>query len=163
MRLGSLFCLLIALVGVCAAQDSNFSVGPQYLITGSPIFARPVATPTLSLNTPLPPIPDLPQIGPVIGTQPYIADPVLEHQADLFPIYYGYAMPSVVEIVGAEPPRELPASIIDPGVAGITTAQSLNESGYGVPLGETASYWKAHKPRAPRVYTNADVERLHGG
>ena len=61
-----------------------------------------------------------------------------------------------------EPPRELPISIVDPGVAGMTTARSLNESGYGVPLGDTASYWKTHKAHAPRVYTNADVERLPG-
>ena len=162
MRLSSLFCLLLTVVGVSAAQDSNFPVGPQYLITGSPALARPISTPTLSLNSPLPPIPDLPELGPVIGEQPYIDNPALEQQPDLFPIYYGYPMASVVELADTEPPRELPASIVDPGVAGITTAQSLSQSGYGVPLGDTASYWKTHKPHAPRVYTNADVERLHG-
>ena len=162
MRLSSLFCLLLTLLGVCAAQDSNFPVGPQYLMTGSPVFARPISTPTLSLNTPLPPIPDLPEIGPVIGSQPYIANPALEQQPDLFPIYYGYPMNSVVELVDTELPRELPASMVDPGVAGMTTAQALTQSGYGVPLGDSASYWKTHKARAPRVYTNADVERLPG-
>jgi hypothetical protein len=162
MRLASLFCLLVLLVGVTAAQDSNFPIGPQYLITGSPTFARPIATPTFSLDTPLPAIPDLPQIGPVIGNQPYIANPVVEQQPDLFPIYYGYSMPSVVEIVDTEPPRELPASIVDAGVAGIVNAQSLSELGYGLPLGDTASYWKSHRPRAPRVYTNADIARLPG-
>jgi hypothetical protein len=162
MRLASLFCLLVLLVGVTAAQDSNFPIGPQYLITGSPTFARPIATPTLSLETPLPPIPDLPEIGPVVGNQPYAVNPVLEQQPDLYPIYYGYSMPSVVEITDTEPPRELPASIVDPGVAGIVNAQSLSELGYGLPLGDTASYWKSHKPHAPRVYTNADIARLPG-
>ncbi|MFZ1140503.1 MAG: hypothetical protein WAN76_15075 [Candidatus Sulfotelmatobacter sp.] len=163
MRLGSLFCLLFLLVGITAAQDTNFPVGPQYLVTfGSPMFARPIATPTLWLDVPLPPIPSLPEVGPVIGNQPYIENPELQHEVDLFPIYYGYPMPSVVELTSAEPPRELPASIVDVGVAGITNAQSLREQGYGVPLGDTASFWKAHKPHAPRVYTNADVERLHG-
>ncbi len=162
MRLASLFCLLVVLVGVTAAQDSNFPIGPQYLITGSPTFARPIATPTLSLETPLPAIPDLPEIGPAVGNQPYVANPVLEQQPDLFPIYYGYSMQSVVEIVDSEPPRELPASIVDPGVAGIVNAQSLSELGYGLPLGDTASYWKSHRPHAPRVYTNADIARLPG-
>ncbi|MFZ0860350.1 MAG: hypothetical protein WB781_15065 [Candidatus Sulfotelmatobacter sp.] len=163
MRLGSLFCLLFLLVGITAAQDTNFPVGPQYLVTfGSPMFARPIATPTLWLDVPLPPIPSLPEVGPVIGNQPYIENPELQHEVDLFPIYYGYPMPSVVELTSAEPPRELPASIVDVGVAGITNAQTLREQGYGVPLGDTASFWKAHKPHAPRVYTNADVERLHG-
>ncbi len=162
MRLGSLFCLLLTVVGVSAAQDSNFPTGPQYLITGSSEFARSISTPTLSLNSPLPPIPDLPEIGPVIGEQPYITNPALAQQPDLFPIYYGYPMASVVELGDTEPPRELPISIVDPGVAGMTTPQSLNESGYGVPLGDTASYWKTHKAHAPRVYTNADVERLPG-
>jgi hypothetical protein len=32
-----------------------------------------------------------------------------------------------------------------------------------VTLGESASFWKSHKLHASRVYTNADVERLHGG
>jgi hypothetical protein len=163
MRLGTLCCLLFALMGISGAQEMSFPMGPQYLlISGEPMFAQPIATPTLSLETPLPPIPSLPEVGPVIGNQPYIENPKLQQGPDLFPIYYGYPMPSVVELVSTEPPRELPASIVDPGVAGITNAQSLREQGYGVPLGETASFWKAHKPHAPRVYTNADVERLHG-
>src|SRR5579864_9125584 len=113
MRCASLFCLLVVLVGVAAAQDSSFSIGPQYLITGSPTFARPIATPTVSLDTPLPAISDLPQIGPVIGNQPYIANPdVVAQQPNLFPIYYGDPMPSVVEIVDTEPAPELPASIV---------------------------------------------------
>jgi hypothetical protein len=52
----------------------------------------------------------------------------------------------------------LPASITDTGVTGTTTALWLRERGYGVPLGDTASYWKTHKPHAPRVFTNADVQ-----
>jgi hypothetical protein len=163
MRLACLFCLLFALTEITAAQEVSFPVGPSYLLTsGSPMFAQSVATPTLSLETPLSPIPDLPEVGPVIGNQPYIANPELQHQANLFPIYYGYPMLSTVELSSAEPPRELPASIVDPGVAGTANAQSLRERGYGVPLGDTASFWKVHEHRAPRVYTNADVERLRG-
>jgi hypothetical protein len=162
MRLAPLFCLFFALVGLSAAQDTNFPVGPQYLLTGSPLLARSIATPTLSLETPLPPIPDLPEIGPVIGTQPYISNPELRHQADLFPVYYGYPMASVVELSSAEPPRELPASLVDSGVAVMIEAPSVREQESGITLGEVAVFWKTHKPHAPRVYTNADVERLHG-
>jgi hypothetical protein len=165
MRFTSLFCLLLALMGItAAAQEMSFPVGPSYLLTsGNPMLARPIATPTLSLDTPLPPVPSLFEVGPSVVDQPYIPNPVLEQLGpDLFPIYYGYQMPSVVEIVSTEPPRELPASIVDPGVTGMTNAQSLRESGYGSPLGDIGVYWKTHRLHAPRVYTNADVERLHG-
>ena len=159
----TLFCLLFALIGISAAQDINFPSGPSYLmISGSPTFAQSVATPTLSFDTSLPPISSLPEVGPVIGNQPYIENPERQQGPDLYSIYYGYPMPSVVEIVSTEPPRELPASFVEAGVVGITSVQSLRQQGYGAPLGDTANFWKAHKPRAPRVYTNADVERLRG-
>jgi hypothetical protein len=162
MRLTTLFCLFIALAGIGAAQDTNFSSGPQYLVTGSsPMFLRSIATPSMSLEPSLPDLPSLPQIGPAVTDQAYVANPELQHVANLFPIYYGYPMPSVVELTSAELPGELPASITDAGVTGFTTAQSLRERGYGVPLGDTASFWKAHKRPAAHVYTNADVQRLH--
>jgi hypothetical protein len=160
MRLATLPCLLLALAGISAAQEMNFPVGPRYLLTsGSPLLARPIATPSLSLEAPFPGIPSLPQIGPAVENEAYVANPELRHQADLFPVYYGYPMTSVVEISSAEPPRELPASITDAGVTGMTDPQSLRMRGYGVPLGENATFWKTHKPHAPRVYTNADVQR----
>jgi len=162
MRLVSLFCLSVVLVGISAAQDTNFSVGPQYLVTsGSPLFARPLATPSLSLGEPLPGIPNLPEIGPAVENQPYVPNPESPREPNLLPIYYGYPMISVVELTSAEPPRELPASITDVGVTGMTDAQSLRVRGYGVPVGDVASFWKTHKPHAPRVYTNADIQRLH--
>jgi hypothetical protein len=162
MRLASLLCLSVVLVGVSAAQGTNFSVGPQYLMTsGSPLFAGPIATPSLSLEAPLPGIPKLPEIGPEVQAQPYLVNPELRHQANLFPVYYGYQMISVVELSSSELPRELPASITDVGVVGMTTAESLRERGYGVPIGYAASFWKARTPHAKRVYTNADIERLH--
>jgi hypothetical protein len=161
MRLASLSCLLIALGAIAAAQETNFSVGPQYLmISGSPSFARPIATPSLSFDTGLSPIPNLPQIGPAVENQPFAVNPEASQGPNLFPIYYGYPMTSVVELTSAEPPRNLPGSIIDIGVTGITDAQSLRERGFGVPLGDNAAFWKTHKPRASRVYTNADIQRL---
>lgn len=157
MRLARLLSLSVFLVGISAAQDTNFPVGPQYLMNyGSPLFAAPIATPSLSLEAPLPGIPKLPEIGPEVRDQPYLTNPELQHQANLFPVYYGYQMISVVEITSAELPRELPASITG-GVIELTTAESLGEGGYGVPIDYAASFWKAHTPRAKRVYTNAEI------
>jgi hypothetical protein len=51
---GLLFVLAgICSIGVCAAQDTNFAAGPQYLLNNRPsLFLRPIATPSLSLSTP---------------------------------------------------------------------------------------------------------------
>jgi hypothetical protein len=155
-----LFCLFFALVGLGPAQDTNFSLGPQYLLTGSPLLARSIATPTMSLDIPLPPLPELPEVGPKVQDQPFIPNPITDLGPDLLPIYYGYPMPPVVIVVSEESPREVPASLVDSGVVGMIDAPSLG--GGGITLGEVAMFWKAHKSHAPRVYTNADVERLHG-
>jgi len=163
MRLASFCFFLFVLAGISAAQDMNFAVGPQYLMTsGSPMFARPIATPTLSLDAPLPPIPSLPEVGPPVADQPFVPNPEIPGP-DLLPIYYGYAMPSVVELSSTEAASEVPQSIIDAGVVGMTDVQALRERGYGATLGESASFWKSHKLHASRLYTNADIERLHGG
>lgn len=46
-----LLVLPLVLVGLSLAQDTNFSVGPQYLVTsGSTMLLRPIATPSLSLG-----------------------------------------------------------------------------------------------------------------
>jgi hypothetical protein len=164
MRLIGLFCLLLALAGISAAQDTSFPVGPQYLLTGSPLFAQPVATPSRSLEAPLPPVPSFPEDSGVINQQPISESEAAQIQipVDLFSIYYGYPLPSVIILSSDEPPRELPASIVEAGVVRMVDAESLRQQGYGVPLGETSSFWKTHTPHATRVYTNADVERLHG-
>jgi hypothetical protein len=65
--------------------------------------------------------------------------------------------PSVIEISGALLPPNLPASILDVGVTGITDSQALMTRGYGVPLGDLAAYWKTHKRAAPHVFTNSDI------
>lgn len=119
MRLATLSCLLFVLLGISAAQDTNFPVGPQYLLTGSPTLARPIATPTLSLDTPIPPIPSLPEVGPAVTDQSFIPNPEL-HEPDLLPIFYGYPMPSVVVLISPESPLELPQSIVEAGVTGMT-------------------------------------------
>lgn len=153
------FSLLLALLlsGFCRAQDTNFQAGPQYLVTTpNAQFLRPVATPSMSLNTPLPPIPSLPQVGPSVTDQPYVTNPVLDHQPDLYPIYYGYPEIPVVELVGSAP-RELPASINDTGYLAVTSVSLLRERGYGVTIAEDAAYWRNHTHPVVRTYTNADI------
>lgn len=163
MRLGSLFCLLLALAGISVSQDTNFPVGPQYLITSaSPMFLHSIATPTLSLSAPPAAI-----IGPAPEAPPEASSPSAgpQSQPNFTRIYWGGPKVSEevseIEITSTQPSAALPASIVDAGVTGMTNPQSLRERGFGVTLGDTASFWKAHKPHAPRVYTNADLQRLH--
>ena len=164
MRFSPMFLLMLLLVtllivGFCSAQDTSFAAGPQYLITTSNTkFLRPIATPGLSLDAELPGMAPLPQIGPAVTEQPYVFNPVLDKQPDLFPIYYGYPATPVVELSG-NAPREVPASINDTGYVAITSAPSLVERGYGASVAEDASFWKTHRRAAVRVYTNADAER----
>ena len=173
MRFWSLLCLLFVLAGICAAQDSNFSKGPQYLMNyGSPMFLRPIATPTLSLGE-VSPAGAAAEAG--YGTEFTITSAAPQNPIDLFPIYYGEpkandavsdtssVTPSVIEISGATAPANLPASIVNVGVQETVDAQALRERGYGVTVSEASSFWKTHRPHAVRVFTNRDVERLHGG
>jgi hypothetical protein len=174
---GYFLCRLCVLLVISAAtwafgQDTNFVNGPQYLLTGSPLFARPISTPTMSLQgSPL-------EVGADNATGVLISgaenQTVLSPQGvnlpkiDLFPIYYGVVAVSDIEISfagssGEPTATELPASILDTGVGQTTTAEALRERGYGVPLGVVASRNKARTNHATHIYTNADIDRLRGG
>ena len=166
MRILALPCLLLLVTASAAAQDTSFSAGPQYLLTGSPMLARPLTTPSISLDAPLPPVPQSSIPVPESATEvPSPASSQPQPPPDLFSIYYGPPTASVVELSGAEGTEEslasLPASIVDRGVSGFVDTQALAFRGYGVPLAEAARYAKAHKAPAARVYTNADIRRLH--
>ena len=51
MRFHSLLVLLVVFSGISAAQETNFPVGPQYLITTeNTMLLRSIATPSLSLS-----------------------------------------------------------------------------------------------------------------
>src|SRR6202041_3496534 len=134
-------CTLLAfsMLGLAFGQDTNFPNGPQYLITsGSPMFARPIATPSLALT------------GPPLETGADNATGVLFAGAanqtllpplavalpsfDLFPIFYGPSQPQVIEISSAEAPAEASA----------------------------AAHSKAAAGHASHIYTNADIDRLRG-
>ena len=159
MRLVGPVVLLLSLVGFVSAQDTNFSVGPQYLIPSNAAFLRPIATPTYNLDAPLAPIPELPQVGEPVENQPYIPDPLYQNGPDLYSIYYGYPLPSLVVLVSEEGTPLIPASLAE-GTAGFVDSQSPIQMDYGVPLGDSASYWKAHRQAAAHLYTNTDVQRL---
>jgi hypothetical protein len=161
--------LLVSAATLAFGQDTNFPVGPQYLSTGSPLFARPIATPTMRLQDP--PL----EVGAdtatgvlIVGAQNETALPPNAEKLpaiNLFPIYYGVPSSSDVEISFAEPSggqtTELPASIFDSGVSQTTSAQALNARGYGLTLGEVASRQKAHTRHSTHIYTNEDIARLH--
>jgi hypothetical protein len=169
MRIFGSLCLLLVLAEWSAAQDTNFPVGPQYLITsGESLFLHPIATPSLSF-----------------GSQPALSEGAAEVTAKadeetieavsavldvqrqtFFPsVYYGVPEVGVVEIAFSEPAAgeasvSVPSSIFTAGVVEFISPQALRERGYGVTLAEAAARWKTHTLRARRVYTNEDVERL---
>jgi hypothetical protein len=160
MRLPQILLPLVLLVSICPAQDTNFSVGPQYLVPPNhTMFLRPIATPSMSLDAPLPGPTSLPPVSQTVTDQPHV--PVYEpaSQPDLFPIYYGYPSTPVVELTGT-PPSELPASLNEAGFVELSDPESLRQMGFGKAPAEAASFWKTHKRTSPRVYTNADIQRL---
>ena len=159
------------LAGMSLAQDTNFPVGPQYLITSSaPLLLHPIATPSLSFGSGL----TQPQVTEVAAQPPSnvsettynAASAILdaEKQMALVSIYYGWPTPSVVELSFHEAAEaetaSIPASIFESGVVEFTSAQALRERGYGVTVAEAAARSKSHKGSARHVYTNDDVERM---
>jgi hypothetical protein len=166
---GFTFLLVLVLVGLSSAQETSFSTGPQYLMTsGSPLFARPIATPSLSLGEQTVQPPAREDVS--IANDETLASVLdLQRQMALPAIYYGTPRITVVEISFAESSspylssRPLPASIMESGVVESTDAQALRLRGYGGTLPEAAGYWKKHKVSASHTYTNADVEKLRIG
>jgi hypothetical protein len=177
MRPASLACLWLVLTALSSAQDTNFPVGPQYLMNfGSPLLLQPIATPSLSFALP-------PASAPVAAaeasaeTQSVPAPATVPNKTDLPRIYYGESYVNantgakvsenagelVSEIELSSKSSVPPASIAGDGVAQMVDEQSLRERAYGLSLAETAAFWKTHKPRASHVYTNADIARLHRG
>lgn len=175
MRLFRFVFIVLALAGIAAAQDTNFPQGPQYLITtDSPLFLRSIATPSLSLNGPAESL--VPAPGGSVESQPAPPNlPTGVSPADLTRIYWGpppeeqassspsSPTSSEIEITSPQRPLALPASMVEVGVTSIVDAQTLRTRGYGNSLGEVAAFYKTNPVHATRVFTNADVARLHGG
>lgn len=173
MRLCGLLLLGMTLAGMSAAQDSNFSAGPQYLMNySSPMFMRPIATPTLSLSETAPVTLATPETtsssASTVGNSAETSAAVPQ-RPDLASVYWGSREDetpvdsgAVIEVSGAAPPANLPASIVNVGVQETVNAQELRERGVGVSVSEASAFWKGRKPRAMRVFTNRDVEKLRG-
>lgn len=167
--------LVLSAVGIAFGQDTNFPSGPQYLMNtdlvknGSPLFVRSISTPTMSLTDP--PL----EVGASNATGVLIAgaenqtvlppNPDALPKMDLLPIFYGSPSAGVIEIsFPSEPsPNQPPVSILDTGVWEMTTVQALRDRGYGISLVEGAKNGKEQTRHANRVYTNADIDRLHRG
>jgi hypothetical protein len=175
MRVSILCTALILLTfGLASAQDTdtNFGAGPQYLVSGgSPYFARSIATPSISLAGPaLEQGASAATAGLIAGAENQMvvpSQPDVPPAVNLFPIYYGAPARNVIEISFSENPAEassieLPESILDTGVSQVTTAEGLRARGYGVTVAQAAANSKANAQHAPRTYTNADIDRLHG-
>ena len=186
MRFMCLLCLLPLLCGICIAQsqnndqqnDTNFPVGPQYLVTaGSPMFLRPIATPSLNLGT-APAAVEGNTSEPLTGVE--AASSSVTQSSSLLNIYYGAPAQTSSEVTGqvagevsggtgeievssAKIPTSLPASIVNVGVTEMLDPHSLGAREYGMDLAEVAAYWKSHQLHASRVYTNVDIARLHHG
>ena len=161
------FCLLLAVATTAAfTQDTNLPTGPQYLANyGKPEFARSISTPTYSFPTP-----SL-QTGAsdatanlTAGADDQTSIPQRPPRPDLFPIFYGPMPASTIEISSSpeSTPTPVPPSILDLGVWQIASPQALRENGYGESLVAAAAEAKARTHRATRVYSNADIDRLHG-
>ena len=164
MRRAACMLWLLILSTFCAAQSSetNFPVGPQYLITnGTPEFLHSIATPSLSFNPPLAPPP---VVEAETGTiEPSTPPPVIDTQSALPEILWGEPKSSTIEIAATSTAVNTPPSLFDAGVTGFFNSQSLHGRDLGMSLADAAAYWKAHKVVVSRLYTNADIERLHGG
>jgi hypothetical protein len=169
MRISSLSVVtvfLVALSSLAFGQDTNFNKGPQYLLTGSPMLARSIATPAYSLaGPPLETGADNATAGLHAGAENQYEpapNPDAQPSINLFPIFYGRPAVSVVEVSFSPeaPSKPIPNSILNAGVEQIGDWATLQERGYGITLAEAASLSKktAH---ATRVYANADLERLH--
>lgn len=174
-------CAFVAIfaAGIALSQDTNFSNGPQYLLSSIPdarsassnFFVRSISTPSMSLAGPALEIGASNATGDLnAGAEAQtivVPASVALPEADLSD--YGVAAVNVTEISfpaasstsTASP--EIPQSIFDIGVGQIIDTDYLRESSYGVTLPEAAAYGKKHVRRATRVYTNADIDRLHRG
>jgi hypothetical protein len=162
--------LVLIVAGSAAAQDTNFSTGPQYLaMQGSSLFARPISTPSLSLETQM----EEPTEHEATAEPPIeSAVPPAEAQADQPPYIdfftFYYASP-----IAGNPAQSIPESgldravlrqgsesIFESGVSQLLDAQAIWRLGNGATLAEEAARWKGRKTVPARTYTNEDIERL---
>lgn len=129
LRLGF---LLLALAGTCFAQDTSFSTGPQYLITsGSPQFAKPIATPSLTFSSAIhDPYMNQTELAPSVISSPTKAPVIVD-------VFMGDVM------WGMHPPSEILAYRVD------TPSLTADQTAYFVYA--TATYAETPQPQPPTV------------
>jgi hypothetical protein len=162
MRLAPVMGFILIIGGIAVAQqpETNFPVGPQYLITQPyPTILQPIATPSMAPS----------QASGVVSPQTGEAGPVMITIPAYPPsVYWGYPPSGEVDAVpeaaseSAPEPRNLPENYVDTGVTAFATPTWLHQHDSGMSLAQAARYWKEHKPHATHVYTNQDIERLQG-
>lgn len=164
MRLAFLFSLIVAMAGIAAAQQSetNFPVGPQYLITQPyPTILQPIATPSMQPS----------QQPGVVSPETGEAGPVMINIPAYLPwVYWGYAPPGAVEVAPAPQEQaeaspassQLPAGYVNLGVTAMATPTWVRRHDSGMSVAQVARYWKSQHLQAKHVYTNADIEHLNG-
>lgn len=89
MRLLHFLLPLLLLSAISFAQDTNFSTGPQYLVTSSsPMFLRPISTPSLSLSQLLPMTNAISETASILAEETPLP-PGMNTQTFLSTVYWG--------------------------------------------------------------------------
>lgn len=157
-RFSILGTMILNMALVVSAQDrqTDFPVGPQYLVTTpSTLFLQPIATPSASAA----------QMLGMVSPQTGQAEPVTINgqPVNLPAIFWGWTSPGQTTLWTVFSPAVssgLPADFVDLGVGAIVTDEWLREFQRNRSVAEASRYWKTHTNRAARLYTNADIERL---
>src|SRR5258708_27937254 len=90
--------LVLSTAAFVIGQDTNFASGPQYLMSGSPLFARSISTPSLSLaGPPLDTGASNATEGLTAGADNQTASPRPPAEPNLFTIYYGGGSPKALQ------------------------------------------------------------------
>lgn len=148
----------IAVLASPQRSETNFPIGPQYLVTSpSTSFLQPIATPSASAG----------QMLGMVSPQTGQAEPITINgqPANLPAIFWGWVSPGQTTVWAVFTPAVssgLPADFLDLGVGAIVTDEWLQEFQRNRNVAEASRYWKTHTNRAARRYTNADIERLRG-
>jgi len=151
--------LAVALAALAQSRQTEFPIGPQYLVTtSSTLFLQPIATPSVSAS----------QMVGMVSPQTGQAEPITIHgePANLPAIYWGWTSPGQTTVWTVFSPAVssgLPADFIDLGVGAIVTEEWLQEFQRNSNVAEASRYWKTNTNRAAHLYTNADIDRLRRG
>jgi hypothetical protein len=161
--------LFLSTITLAFGQDTNFSAGPQYLLTGSPLFALSIATPTLAITgPPLETGADTATADLIAGAGNRTEVPQSPPPPNLYPIYYGEHWVREVEGNSAAPTSELPptelyGNFLNTVVEEASIAQTLRARGNIVAFRASGAYTRARVLRLARVYTNSYINRLRAG